>query len=480
MDGARKLMQQREYWNKRYEDPQWQGKAIRFGMFENSSMSLGHAVDNNDAVTLNDILEHTSLFRSITEFNAIDFGCGKGSLLIELSKRLPKCNAMGIDISEIAIKEASAAARGNPKFIQGSLEELKRCEAGTIDLLVVREVLGFLSVVEQGEFWSTAKKLLRPGGIVYWADAVAAGKVDEEFTSLFAKPILLENIAQRNVDTGETDIDACARSSEFDVIYSSRGVHDIYLTYLKASEIATPESRLRYAALADRLKSKEPYLQYERRIFIKRNASEAGSEKGAVACKLRAPFRKLRESETYAIAGNSWTLLIGRSGAGKTTLLHVFAGLHPKETETIQGLAGNRRFLLSQDAKLFDDLTVEQNVALFCPEPAELERIMRALGLIPYRHRKVRKGLSGGERQRTLIAQALASFADIILLDEPLKGLDKVRRFELFRLLHEMNSDKPTKTLIMVDHDFDLIFTHFHNVCEIMSGYLIRHEINRV
>ena len=64
--------------------------------------------------------------------------------------------------------------------------------------------------------------------------------------------------------------------------------------------------------------------------------------------------------------------------------------------------------------------------------------------------------LSGGQKQRAVIARALASNADFILLDEPLVGIDRNARNSLLKLLDNLSHDEG-KTILMVSHDLAAI-----------------------
>ena len=71
--------------------------------------------------------------------------------------------------------------------------------------------------------------------------------------------------------------------------------------------------------------------------------------------------------------------------------------------------------------------------------------------------------LSGGQRQRAVIARALATEADFILLDEPLVGMDRNARNSLLKLLDKLCHDSG-KTILMVSHDFTAIRQTAHRM----------------
>jgi ABC-type Mn2+/Zn2+ transport system ATPase subunit len=177
---------------------------------------------------------------------------------------------------------------------------------------------------------------------------------------------------------------------------------------------------------------------------------------------------------TFAFPLRKWSLLLGRSGVGKTTLLELIAGLRTSEVaQPIRPLS--RLFYLPQDAEAIQGASVETNIALFAESQEIVDDITTRLHLQTIRKRQVDNTLSGGERQRVVVGQALASAADILLLDEPSAGLDQVRRTQMFHYLHA-NTQSRECTLLCVAHDFSPITQYFDHTFEIINGALIQHN----
>ncbi len=162
----------------------------------------------------------------------------------------------------------------------------------------------------------------------------------------------------------------------------------------------------------------------------------------------RGDFR-LRARADLPLAGV--TAISGPSGAGKTTLLRVIAGLEPAAVGHVRMRGeiwqGGGRFVpprarrigyVFQNARLFAHLSVGENISYGWKRrgrPAGLrERVIEALGLGPLLARRI-EGLSGGEQQRVAIGRALAAAPDLLLLDEPLSGLDHRQRSEVLGYL---------------------------------------------
>jgi molybdate transport system ATP-binding protein len=166
------------------------------------------------------------------------------------------------------------------------------------------------------------------------------------------------------------------------------------------------------------------------------------------------------------------TGLFGPSGAGKTTLLHLVAGLAAPESGRIaldgdvlfdssQGLclpAYKRRVgVVFQDVRLFPHMTVRGNLR-FAEGLAErgaprtgLEALAARLDLGPLLDRPV-AGLSGGERRRVALARAVLASPRVLLLDEPLTGLDRRRKEQTLDFLTYVR-DGLAIPLVIVSHD---------------------------
>jgi len=120
--------------------------------------------------------------------------------------------------------------------------------------------------------------------------------------------------------------------------------------------------------------------------------------------------------------GPGITLLTGPSGFGKTTLLHTIAGLIEPDSGTLTGFP-ERISLMFQDDRLFPWLTAYQNILVVCDNPDRARALLKAVELEAEADSRPSE-LSGGMRRRVSLARALAYDADLLLLDEPFKGMD--------------------------------------------------------
>ena len=148
---------------------------------------------------------------------------------------------------------------------------------------------------------------------------------------------------------------------------------------------------------------------------------------------------------------NSRIALMGPSGCGKTTLINAIAGLVTPDSGRIT--VNGRVSYVFQEPSLFPWLTALENVNVVLSDKPDTLALSRRwleeaeLGdcLDKYPHQ-----LSGGQKQRVAICRALAFGGDILLLDEPLKGLDPDTRARVADLILRESKEK---TLLLVTHD---------------------------
>ncbi len=150
--------------------------------------------------------------------------------------------------------------------------------------------------------------------------------------------------------------------------------------------------------------------------------------------------------------------LIGASGCGKSTLLSLVAGLDAPSAGRID-TSGRRVALMFQEPALFPWLTAARNVelALRASGVAKAERRRRAAELLEVVHLggfgdKRPHELSGGMRQRVAMARALATHADVLLMDEPFGALDAMTRDLLHDELDRICRDRGL-TVLFVTHN---------------------------
>lgn len=178
---------------------------------------------------------------------------------------------------------------------------------------------------------------------------------------------------------------------------------------------------------------------------------------------------------TIKFAGSSCTAVTGPNGSGKSTLLGLIAGLLRPQCGTVD-LSGADDIALAvqrdQVAQTFP-ITVGEAVAMgrwrrlgLLRRPSRTDRDIvdywiAELGLDDLRGRRMSE-LSGGQRQRTLLAQAFAQQAPILLLDEPTAGLDAGSADTVYRQLQRISESGTT--VVSTTHDADALAYFDHHV----------------
>lgn len=150
---------------------------------------------------------------------------------------------------------------------------------------------------------------------------------------------------------------------------------------------------------------------------------------------------------SYEFEVGKVTVLLGESGVGKTSLLNLIAKL----TSASDGSVTNGFEKISyifQEPRLFPWLTALENVS----EVSDTDTAKHYLNLMGLGNDldKYPAELSGGMKQRVSIARALAYSPDLVLMDEPFKGLDPERRREVSDAVF---AELKGKSVIMVTHD---------------------------
>ncbi|PRW64859.1 ABC transporter ATP-binding protein [Actinopolyspora mortivallis] len=182
--------------------------------------------------------------------------------------------------------------------------------------------------------------------------------------------------------------------------------------------------------------------------------------------------------------------VLGPSGCGKSTLLRTVAGLESLaagevrfDGRDLSGVPVHRRGfgMVFQDGQLFGHRDVAGNVEFALRmrgvgrkrRRAEVDRLLDLVGLAGYQRRRVRQ-LSGGQAQRVALARALAAEPRMLLLDEPLSGLDRALRDRLTVDLARLLSAEDSPTAVMVTHDLDEAFALADRVAVLHEGRVLQ------
>ncbi len=178
----------------------------------------------------------------------------------------------------------------------------------------------------------------------------------------------------------------------------------------------------------------------------------------------------------FSVENGEYVAIMGESGSGKTTLLNILAALDKPSSGrvTLDGmaisevkekeLAAFRRKHLGfvfQEFNLLDTMNVADNILLPLVLGGEKEReldrrlapIAESLGIEEIL-KKYPYEISGGQKQRVLLARSLCATEKMLLLDEPVSGLDPVATQEMYDLIERINKEEGV-TVLMISHDVE-------------------------
>lgn len=171
---------------------------------------------------------------------------------------------------------------------------------------------------------------------------------------------------------------------------------------------------------------------------------------------------------TFSVNPGDYLVIVGENGSGKSTLMRSMLGLVRPRSGSItygDGLARNRIGYLPQQTAAQRDFpaSVEEVVLSGCvnrmgrrcfynrADRQKAEANMQLLDIASMRKKSYRT-LSGGQQQRTLLARALCATDAILLLDEPVTGLDPVAASDFYDIIRDLNR-RHGVAVVMVSHD---------------------------
>lgn len=178
--------------------------------------------------------------------------------------------------------------------------------------------------------------------------------------------------------------------------------------------------------------------------------------------------RIIVENLNFSVNKGDYLCIVGENGSGKSTLMKTVLGLQaPRGGSVIygDGIKKNEIGYLPQQTVVQKDFpaSVEEIVLSGCQSRAGIRPFynknekalaaanMEKMSITQFRKRCYRE-LSGGQQQRVLLARALCAAEKILLLDEPVSGLDPKVTGEMYKLIYELNKNDGI-TVIMISHD---------------------------
>jgi zinc transport system ATP-binding protein len=169
--------------------------------------------------------------------------------------------------------------------------------------------------------------------------------------------------------------------------------------------------------------------------------------------------RRVLDRIDVSVAPGEIVTLIGPNGAGKTTLVRVLLGLQPADAGVVRRKPGLRLGYLPQRLSIDPTLplTVRRFLRLTANGSTDVDALLDEVGARSCSPQQLAE-LSGGELQRVLLARALAREPELLVLDEPVQGVDFAGQIELYRLIAHLR-DRRGCGILMVSHDLHLVMS---------------------
>ena len=193
--------------------------------------------------------------------------------------------------------------------------------------------------------------------------------------------------------------------------------------------------------------------------------------------------REILHGLNFSAEQGDYLCILGENGSGKSTLMKTILGLVPSLSGEIvfgDGLQKGEIGYLPQQTDVQRDFpaSVREIVLSGClakygfhpfyrkEEKKAAQKAMEELGITDLA-KKCYRDLSGGQQQRVLLARALCAAGRVLLLDEPVTGLDPKAQNDLYELIAKLN--KSGITIIMVSHDIHAAVKYASHVLHIGS-----------
>ena len=167
----------------------------------------------------------------------------------------------------------------------------------------------------------------------------------------------------------------------------------------------------------------------------------------------------LVEGVSFEIREGEIVTLIGPNGSGKSTTAKIALGIHKNIMGDVK-IFTNKIGYVPQKISIDWTLPIRVIDFMFLTKDLNNEQISDALNLTGVEHLKQKSlsNLSGGEFQRVLIARAISKQPELLVLDEPVQGVDFKGEIALYRLIKEI-SEKMKCGILLISHDLHVVMS---------------------
>lgn len=179
---------------------------------------------------------------------------------------------------------------------------------------------------------------------------------------------------------------------------------------------------------------------------------------------VRRDERDILRQVDFSLHAQEIVTLIGPNGAGKSTLIKVLLGIMPPSSGKLNS---SKKLKMAYVPQKFNPsaslpLRVQDLLKLEACDNQLRQEILEDTGILHLQQSRVQQ-LSGGERQRVLLARALLRQPDILVLDEPMQGLDIQSEAELYDYVRSL-PERYGCAVLMVSHDLQWVMQGTHRV----------------
>ncbi len=334
------------------------------------------------------------------------------------------------------------------------------------EVLILDEPASQLDPIAARDFLSTVHRLNRELGVTI---VISEHRLEEIFPLADRAIVMDEGRIIANAKPGEVAIQLAGSGGEESVhpmYYGMPPVMKLFPRELVRWQDSLPMTLREGRILMEKLFENGTLKLKDGEVHNTVEGKEAAI--GRPAIKLKNLYFRYAKNSDDVLRGLSLEIeegklhcLLGGNGSGKSTTLKAICGIIKPQSGKVKLADNLRAAMVPQNPQaLFTEISCEEEVLEgMCYQKLEIEEKVRRteemLKLMEIEHlRKANPyNLSGGEQQRLALAKVMVSNPDILLLDEPTKGLDPFFKQTLGRILRSLC--KENKTIFMVSHDIE-------------------------